>query len=220
MVDRADHDRETPSVTPATVGLDVLWQSFQLSSMEHFRFRQGDGIQTLNGNVVLLRRGQPTTISYQAIASVRWEVAEARIAVEGSGKETVLEVRTEGGSWWVDESERPDLAGCTDLDLGWTPSTNTLPMRRTNLEVGKSVTIRAAWVSFPDLTLHPVEQSYLRHDQHEWAYSAGAFRAKLITDDLAFVLKYGDDIWSALAHTSIPSPPESVLGANEASDSK
>lgn len=55
----------------------------------------------------------------------------------------------------------PAIQGCVDIDLGWTPSTNTLPIRRLQLGVGTSSgPITAAWVRFPELKLEPLPQEY------------------------------------------------------------
>ena len=36
------------------------------------------------------------------------------------------------------------LDGCPDVDFGWTPATNTVPIRRLGLEVGETASITAA----------------------------------------------------------------------------
>src|SRR5712664_99467 len=61
--------------------------------------------------------------------------------------------------WWmlqafgaVREKSCPHSANVCDIDLAVTPATNTLPIRRLNLEVGQSQEVTAAWLKFPDLT--------------------------------------------------------------------
>ena len=53
---------------------------------------------------------------------------------------------------------RPDLDSCSDIDLGWTPATNLLPIRRLALDVGETATTTAVWVRFPEMTIEPSEQ--------------------------------------------------------------
>jgi len=55
-----------------------------------------------------------------------------------AAQERECSTRWNGGST---VRERTDLAGCSDVDLGWTPATNILPIRRTGLVVGGSTTI-------------------------------------------------------------------------------
>ena len=60
-------------------------------------------------------------------------------------------MRDEKGNWTVDGKRRRALRSCTDVDLGCSPSTNTLPIRRLGLSVGATKTIQAAWIRFPEL---------------------------------------------------------------------
>ena len=67
-------------------------------------------------------------------------VATRTLALERSAK----------GAWTVDGAATRELRGCTDVDLGCSPSTNTLPIRRLRLGIGASQTIQAAWIRFPE----------------------------------------------------------------------
>jgi len=85
------------------------------------------------------------------------------------------------------------IKGTVDIDLGWSPSTNTLPIRRLNLEVGQaSGEVIAAWVRFPELALQPLPQEYTRLAERQYRYSSrgGAFVANLVVDDHDLVLDY------------------------------
>lgn len=179
--------------------IDLLWRSPALSSMEHFSYRPGRDGNTLGGTVVLPRDETPSTIRYQVSVSQEWEVRSADFTLADPNGETRTRIATEDGRWWVDEEERSDLAGCTDVDLGWTPSTNTLPIRRTSLPVGESVMVQAAWVTFPDLVIRLSQQRYERVDELTWMYRSGDFTAELATDQFGFVVRYGEDVWCTVA---------------------
>src|SRR5687768_9696127 len=47
------------------------------------------------------------------------------------------------GQWTRDGVLLPDLAGALDVDLGFTPATNTLPIRRLALAVGERAAVRS-----------------------------------------------------------------------------
>lgn len=163
--------------------------------MEHFAYRPAAHTSTLAGTVVLPREGTPTTIRYQVTVNTGWEVEKTSFSVVDPDGEAQAEIAHEEGRWWVDGAERSDLDGCTDVDLGWTPATNTLPIRRSGLAVGESVLIRAAWVTFPELVIRPADQLYERTGELIWTYQSGNFTAELLTDNQGFVVRYGDDIW-------------------------
>jgi len=54
----------------------------------------------------------------------------------------------------------------------------------------------AAWVRFPELTLQPLPQEYLRLGDRKYRYSSrgGAFVAELLVDEHDLVLDY-QDFW-------------------------
>jgi uncharacterized protein len=103
------------------------------------------------------------------------------------------------GQWEMDGRPAPVLDGCRDIDLGWTPATNTIPIRRLGLETGETATL-AAWVRFPELDVVANEQHYTRLAQDRWRYRSGDYDFELVTDvATGLVLAYGDDLWHAAA---------------------
>lgn len=96
------------------------------------------------------------------------------------------------GNWRVGDEDRPDLRGCLDVDLGCSPSTNTLPIRRLNLAIGESAEVTAAWVRFPDLSVQPLRQRYTRFASDRYRYESleSDFTADLTVDDLGLVVDY------------------------------
>jgi hypothetical protein len=87
-----------------------------------------------------------------------------------------------------------ELKGCVDVDLGVTPSTNTLPIHRLELEVGASAEIVAAWIRFPELDIIPAAQRYTRLADRQYLYESNTFSAELDVDDLGLVVTY-PGIW-------------------------
>lgn len=98
--------------------------------------------------------------------------------------------------WRLNGTDRPTVAGCLDIDLAFSPSTNLLPIRRLNLRPGEAAPVRAAWLRFPDFTLEPLEQLYRRLDATTYHYESGggAFTAVLRTNAAGFVTHYAD-LW-------------------------
>ena len=90
------------------------------------------------------------------------------------------------------------LDGCRDVDLEISPSTNTLPIRRLQPQVGKTAPARAAWVRFPSLAVEPLDQTYERIGETSWRYRSGDFEAELDVDADGLVVRYGD-LWEAVA---------------------
>jgi len=90
------------------------------------------------------------------------------------------------------------VAGCLDIDLAFSPSTNLLPIRRLKLRPGEAAEVRAAWLRFPEFVLEPLEQMYRRLDAWTYRYESGggAFVATLRTNTAGFVTSY-PGLWEA-----------------------
>lgn len=96
---------------------------------------------------------------------------------------TLALARDAKGSWTVDGVRAPSLKGCTDVDLGCSPSPNTLPIRRLRLAIGASHTIQAALVRFPELAVVKAAQTYTRLDEFTYRHASGIFEAELTVDE-------------------------------------
>ena len=85
------------------------------------------------------------------------------------------------------------------MDLGFSPSTNTLPIRRLRLELGESAKVAAVWLRWPELIVERLDQTYERLAPDRYRYLSGRFSAELRVDDHGLVLQYGK-YWRAIAH--------------------
>ncbi|HEY3143165.1 MAG TPA: putative glycolipid-binding domain-containing protein [Acidimicrobiales bacterium] len=177
--------------------IDRLWYSSRLHSCEFFRAGPDEaGGRRLRGDVVVLLGDRPAHVQYQVDVDTDWCTRRVDVDIEQATTRTCLRIAGDGqGAWRVDDVPAPDLAGCLDIDLGCTPSTNTLPIRRLGLPVGEQRDISVAWLRFPELTLHAATQSYRRLDDHTWRYQSGRFSATLLVDDDGYVRRYGHNLW-------------------------
>jgi uncharacterized protein len=95
------------------------------------------------------------------------------------------------GVWRSSGQELHGVRGCDDVDLALTPATNSLPIRRLNLQVGGIESVIAAWVKFPDLTVEPLSQRYTRLAKDTYRYQSNTgFSAEIVVDDLGLVTTY------------------------------
>jgi hypothetical protein len=104
------------------------------------------------------------------------------------------------GEWSIEGLEIGALRGCDDVDLGFSPVTNLLPIRRLGLSIGAHARVRAAWVRFPELTVEPLEQTYARvaSDRYHYESAGGVFRGELAVDAFGCVVDY-PGLWRAEA---------------------
>jgi uncharacterized protein len=171
----------------------VLWRWLDGSGMEHCRLSEEAAEPALTGGVVVSHDEVPWQIEYEVRCDKRWRTRAVTIRAHAGvmPRELTLEVDAHD-RWTVSEEERPDLNGCLDVDLGFSPSTNTLPIRRLDLGVQQSASIDAAWVEFPSLTVRRLSQRYTRLDEQTYRYENGptGFSAELTVDSHGLVVSY------------------------------
>jgi hypothetical protein len=172
----------------------VSWRrSDEVQTDEHCTLSVRDGGLSLVGTLLGADGGLPVRIEYRVLADGAGLTTAAHVRdLRGFETRTLALVRNPKGSWTLDGRPAPALRGCTDVDLGCSPSTNTLPIRRLRLAVGASRTIQAAWVVFPELSVARTAQTYTRLDEFTYRYASGTFEAELTVDDDGLVAAYAD----------------------------
>lgn len=100
--------------------------------------------------------------------------------------------RSADGSWHLDGASRPDLVEAVDIDLAFSPFTNTLPIRRLRLAVGDAAEITTAYVDAPSLQVLPDPQRYTRVAVDRYLYESldSDFTREITVDPDGFVVDY------------------------------
>jgi hypothetical protein len=106
--------------------------------------------------------------------------------------------RAPDGEWTLNGTPVPGLDAALDIDLGFTPATNTLAIRRLALPVGAEAEITAAWFDPADERLKPMRQTYRRVSQTDYDYRSPGFSARLRVDAQGIVRDY-EGLWRAQA---------------------
>lgn len=174
----------------------LFWKSTQEGSLEHFSLRKEASQYVLEG-VILCTYSVPTRIDYNVVTSLDWHTQSVEVSMVGiEHKRLRLEV-TPNQEWLLNEQRLETFTGLFDIDLGVTPSTNTLPINRLNLEIGEQAELTAVWIRFPELTIEPLPQRYTRLAANTYRYdnTDGSFSADLTVDDLGVVEIYGN-LWT------------------------
>jgi hypothetical protein len=181
----------------------ILWRRLGQPGHESARLGVHQSGWHLSGTAVFAHDQQPCRLDYGVACDGEWRTVSGRVAgwVGFSTVEIVIAVDA-ARRWWLNGREYPDVAGCTDLDLSFSPSTNLLPIRRLNLVIGAQADVRAAWLRFPGFTLEPLAQVYRRIDVTTYRYQSagGRFTAELLVNAAGFVTRYAS-FWQAEATT-------------------
>ena len=159
----------------------------------------GDGFG-ISGRIIAAQDDQPLTATYDIRCDRSWFAQSIVIEQTLSGQSRRLQLERAGNGWLVDGVPDAMLDGCAEPDLGLTPSTNSLAIRKLQLGVGQSAKINCAWVKFPALSVEPSVQRYERLEERAYRYTnvASGFTAIVTVDELALPVSY-ERIWLRIA---------------------
>lgn len=177
----------------------MSWRrSDEVETDEHATLTIRDTGLSFVGTVLGAESGVPVRIEYRVMTGGSGLTTATHVRdLRGFEQRALTLERSAKGVWSVNGKAKRSLAGCTDVDLGCSPSTNTLPIRRLRLRVGASETIQAAWVRFPELTVVKNAQTYARLDELTYRYQSGDFSAEIFVDDDGLVASYS--VWRRTA---------------------
>lgn len=176
---------------------------------EHCTLAVRDSGLSLIGTVLGSEGGLPVRVEYRILADAAGLTTAVHVReLRGFDQRTLTLERSAKGAWTVNGAPEKGLKGCTDIDLGCSPSTNTLPIRRLRLAVGASSTIQAALVTFPELEVVKTAQTYTRLDESTYRFALGDFVAELTVDDDGLVAAYA--AWQRTGFAFGPEGSESL----------
>lgn len=170
----------------------ILWRRVDRPGHESARVApQGSGWM-LAGGAVFEHDGQPCRLDYRIACDEEWRTRLATVTGWVGGDTIDVAIEVDEGRWRLNGAECPQVEGCIDLDLNFSPSTNLLPVRRLRLAPGDEAEVRAAWLRFPSFTFEPLPQVYRRLNEDVYRYESGggAFVRELEVNEAGFVARY------------------------------
>jgi hypothetical protein len=152
------------------------------------------------GHVIAAQDGAPLVARYGIDCDAAWSARSVTIEQRLNEMRRHLRLEQASDGWLVDGVHDARLDGCTEPDLGLTPSTNALAIRRLDLAVGQAAEIKCAWVKFPALSVEPSLQRYERLGERDYRYTnvASGFTALVAVDALGLPVHY-KSIWIRIA---------------------
>lgn len=174
---------------------DVIWASADEIGSEYLSLQITDEGVIADSICFATREVEPSRVRYRMTCDPRWRVREVTVEVERPfGTSGTLHLKSDGeGSWRTgDGVSLPHLDGCIDIDLSCSPFTNTLPIRRLDLQQQQVEELRMAYISVPTLEVEPDDQRYTGISERSVRYEAvdREFRRELNIDEDGLVVDY------------------------------
>lgn len=169
----------------------ILWRRLDRPGHDACRLWSESGHWRIEGMAVWSDPRGPAQLAYEVSASDTWITHSARIMGRVGKQALSLSIhRDETGNWRMNGEPIPEVTGLQDIDLGFTPATNTLPLRRLRSTRQPAADIAAAWLDPEDWQIKPLAQHYAQQDDR-WLYRAGdSFETTMTIDADGLVTDY------------------------------
>ncbi|GIG56715.1 hypothetical protein Lfu02_10870 [Longispora fulva] len=180
------------------------WQRVEPPGTELALFREHAGL-TAEGSAVVGGE-MPYVVRYSLATDELWRTRRLDVDVTGVGWRRTARLEHAAGRWRVATGEEGRLDGsvagiddpdrldeAVDVDLGLSPLTNTLPVRRLDLlsaPVGVKHKLTMVFVRVPTLEVFPHEQTYTVLGPGRIGYTSLGYTAELGLDDHGYVTHY------------------------------
>lgn len=179
----------------------ILWRRLDCPGHESAQVSMQDSVGRLSGSAVFIYGQQPCRLDYLIVCDSEWRTLSARVTGWLGSELVTIEILVDSDQrWQLNGTECPEVVGCLDIDLNFSPSTNLLPVRRLQLDAGQEAKVRAAWLRFPSFKLERLDQVYRRIDDETYRYESagGSFVTEIKVNSAGFVTSY-PNFWEAEA---------------------
>lgn len=175
----------------------IVWRRSDLPGHEYARIFSNSSGRRISGTAIFVYWSEFCKLEYSIECRPEWRTRSAKVAGFIGETSIKAEIAVDRNNCWkLNGKEVPEVTDCTDIDLNFSPVTNTLPIRRLELAVGRKSMVRAAWLRFPGFELEPLEQVYERTGERLYHYESGggSFQTDIEVDDFGWVVNY-PDLW-------------------------
>jgi hypothetical protein len=171
----------------------ILWRRLDLPGHDACRLVESADGWELEGVAVFTEELRPACLAYRLTSDHSWLTKNARVSGWVGKREIALEVQQSSrGVWSLNGQSLPGLHECVNLDLGFTPATNLLQLRRLDLGVGERADAPVAWLDVLESQLDVLFQVYERRTLSSYWYEAPRFEYSglLEVSTIGFVRSY------------------------------
>ncbi len=177
----------------------ILWRRLDIPGHDACRLDHSSSGWLLEGTAVFRHERGVARLAYQVECDLAWRTQRGH--VEGwIGADPIgfRIARTNVGVWTLNGAVLRGVENCADMDFGFTPATNLLPIRRLALNEGQAADAPAAWLNLPVGTLELLPQRYERRTESMYWYEAPSveYAALLEVTPIGFIRRY-PGLWEA-----------------------
>ena len=169
----------------------AFWRRLDVPGRDAARVTETANGYELFGQATFLDPRGPTTLRYVLDLAPDWSTREGRITgfIGERSIDTHIALTPEG---WTMDGKTLGMPEVVDLDLGFTPATNMIQLRRVNLGQGQAADFDVAWLDTGDEELVRLPQYYERIGANDYDYHSPTvdYRATIVLAASGFAAVY------------------------------
>jgi uncharacterized protein len=150
----------------------ILWRRLDTPGHDSCIFFRVESGWRLEGTAVFRQQHLPVILAYQVECDASWGTRRGWVRGRLGATPVEFTFSVANHLWRLNDRAVAGLEGCRDLDLGFTPATNLLPIRRLALANGQSGDAPAAWFNVSEGTLTELPQRYEKRSDLAYGYEA------------------------------------------------
>lgn len=182
------------SLDTHTLLQSILWRRLDVPGHDTCGLWTSDTGWRLTGTAMFRAEEQPCHLNYEVHCDPSWRTRSASVLGWFGRTPVKLTLEVLPGERWTlnGQKQGEEVEGLIDIDLGFTPSTNLIQLRRLSLAVGEEGEAPVAYLHFPEFTLGRLEHRYRRVALDKYDYQAPRFdyAAVLQVSGMGFVTDY------------------------------
>ena len=168
------------------------WKDWTDIGREHLVLKETADCVFAESVIIADVDGESIAVRYRITCDPTWRVRRAEVGRVGDDGPRVLE--SDGLGNWRDSAGivQPQLSGAIDIDISVTPFTNTLPIRRLNLNKGDAAEILVVYFQLPSLAISTDRQRYTHLAGGRYRYESidSDFTRDIEVDEHGLVITY------------------------------
>lgn len=172
---------------------NLLWKGRENLSLENCRILLDADAVTIDSVVIGRHVGEIFRVHYIINTDDKWRTRKLDVrCIFGTLKQQFNLESSGNGTWKKNGEVLEQFQGCIDLDIPLTPFTNSLPIKRLNLDVGQEQIVKVIYIDLLQEDVSVRRQKYLRISERLYHYEniPNDFEADIEVDANGFVVDY------------------------------
>ena len=172
---------------------NIIWNGREYNSIENCVVTQTQNGTKVDSVIIGVYLSIPYCIAYRLKVNAHWETTLVELKTQLFSKRRTLRYESDGSGHWIGKGKTTNmLIGCKDVDISLTPFTNTLSVKRLQLQISESQEIAVLYFDLLGQNVKTVRQKYSRIslDEYKFENVPNDFEAIIKLDKDGFVVDY------------------------------